>query len=244
MRILGTSDTRRLTSGKLLLLKTGATGEIDFGNIISWKRNNKTERVSHMTSANGIKLQDFEKTKSIAFAYTFVLDEHLDTVKELLQKGTKGTATTQASVTAPTGTASFSSVKQGTTYDLGKLNVNTVVVTVSAVAKVVDVDYALDAATGRIRIIQGGGIADAANVSVTFGCAATTLDAFTSADQVKHEGAFTFYEYDQESTTIVEEHKFTGSCYINDAGDNNMDDFSKCTLEVVCHTKPVLRSRQ
>lgn len=242
MITVGSSAAKRRTSGRLYFKPSGLTYELDLGNIVDWKRNNKTERATHMASEKGVKRVDLEQTHTVGFGYQFGLDEFPDKVMELLQKGTKGTATTQASGTA--GSASFTAVKQGATYDLGKFNVTNVVIQVSAVTKTLDVDYTLDPATGRITILPTGSIADAANVSATFDHAQVILDNFTSADAVKAEGTFKFYEYDQESATIRAEHSFTGSCWINDDGTNDLSNFTKCTLEVTCHSKPAMKQRQ
>lgn len=242
MITVGTSAAKRRTSGRLYFKPTGLSYELDLGNIVDWKRNNKTERATHMASERGVKRVDLEQTHTVGFGYQFGLDEFPDKVVELLQKGAKGSATTQSSATG--STASFSSVKQGATYDLGKLNVSNVVITVSAVAKTLDVDYTLDPATGRITILPTGTISDGANVSATFDVAQVVLDNFSSADAVKAEGTFKFYEFDQESATIRAEHSFTGSCWINDDGANDLSNFTKCTLEVTCHSKPAIKQRQ
>lgn len=80
-----------------------------------------------------------------------------------------GTATeyTQAATPVTGETLTTSSVK-GNWYKAAKRKLTAVAVKVSAVTKTVDVDYTLDAETGRIRILASGTIADGSTVLIDY----------------------------------------------------------------------------
>lgn len=254
---LGHSSTKRKTSGRLLMRLTypteliiPANGEYDFGNIVSWKRNNKTDRVEHHKSANGVRMVDYEETGTLKFGYQFMCDEHLQLATMLRQKGKTGGAT--ATTIAGTGiTATFTGVDPGAVYNLGRYNVRSVVVTVAASTKVQGVDYEVDALTGRIRILATGSIIAGDNVSVTFNCEVGLATRYLAGTLPRMEGYFTFFEYSQWNYKTqppvlfeasldgpVAEHKWYGSVWISDEGDNNLQGFNQFTVECTCHQAP------
>lgn len=85
---------------------------------------------------------------------------------------------TQAATPVTGETLTTSSLK-GNWYKAAKRKLTAVAVKVSAVTKTLDVDYTLDAETGRIRILASGTIADASTVLIDY-----TPTAITVLDQV------------------------------------------------------------
>ena len=75
-----------------------------------------------------------------------------------------GSNTTNAVVASTGESVDFANVLQDRSYDLGFRNVSNVAISGS----VLDTDFAVDAATGRVYIIPGGNIADGDDITVTF----------------------------------------------------------------------------
>lgn len=109
-----------------------------------------------------------------------------------------------ASVQSQAGTAvvaeSLGAVKQGRYYQLGETvgnpsgvrEVGAVVVKVAAVAKTIVTDYTVDLVLGRVYIVPGGGIADAAEVTVDYTPAVKTRSQVISASTAATAGALRF----------------------------------------------------
>lgn len=78
---------------------------------------------------------------------------------------------------AQTGATVTLTAKKGKWMDLGKLNVSAVVIT----GKVLGTDYAVEADSGLIHILETGTIVDGASTLVTFNCAAVTGETIFGA---------------------------------------------------------------
>jgi hypothetical protein len=85
---------------------------------------------------------------------------------------------TGASVTGETLTTA---VKQGAYYATAYRSISAVTVKVGGTAKTLGTDYTIDAATGRIYIVPGGGITGGATVTCDYTYATITLNGVSSS---------------------------------------------------------------
>lgn len=238
----GTRFTKRLTTARLYFKRTGDDYEHDLGNIVSWKQVNQHEKAEHFKSEGGIRIRDLAITRTIGFGYEVVLTEHNKNNIEGILRGIQSTAAyNQASGTA--ATVQFVGVGAFRSYSLGAYDVTNVVVEVSSVAKTLNVDYTLDARSGRITILSTGTIAGGSTVDVTFDKPAIAGLNYSSGTQPQLAGTWTLILSDQMDLagvdTVAEIHTFSGSLHISDPGDNG-DDFNQITAEIICHTPPTV----
>lgn len=171
MAVVTTSKDLWLGAGKLFfnrLDKDGKqTGERPLGNAPEFTvttTTEKKEKYSSMEAAKGllesivVKITNTAKTK---------LDYFSPANLALALMGEEGVFTQ----TAATGKdVKFTKVTQGMFYNLGYKAVKNVIVDhiTAGTPYVVGTDYKVDAKTGRIEIIVGGGIADGSDIDVTF----------------------------------------------------------------------------
>jgi hypothetical protein len=168
-------------------------GERFIGNCTSVSVNAEIQTIEHRSSTEGRNKKDFEAVTGVDRALSIVTDNRgLDNVGVfalgMVSRTTIGSATDTEE--------SFADVKQGLTYQLGTTatrpegvrKVAGVVVEVASVAKTLNTDYTLDADLGRITIVSGGGIADLADIDVTYDVTAHTIDRI-EAGATKQEGA-------------------------------------------------------
>jgi len=166
------------------------------GNSPSFALNITNENLDHFSSDEGVR----EKDKSIVLQTTSTGSAELDDIQlENLSLFFFGSTST---LTQTSGTAveeTFTDVKQGLMYQLGVTDgnptgvrsISSVVVEVATVAKTVNTDYTVNAELGQITIVEGGGIADLADIDVTYNRAAKSREQVISgSDQV--EGALKF----------------------------------------------------
>ena len=194
----GDLATRPQLTAHVFLAALGATAYLDLGDLQGHQYENKRESSPLVVAQKGYLRTIGSLTSQIDPMWEFTLKEAFGKVNELFHAGTKNTDVSQSAVSAPSGTASFSAVAQGSTYFLGKYDVATVVVTVSASTKTEGTDYTVDYGSGAITIVVGGGIADAANVSVTFGCTLQVFEDYTPWNKSPMQRfAAQIHEYDQ-----------------------------------------------
>lgn len=241
----GSVAVKRATTGRLYFAEQGvpgvfSTGELDLGNVVKWKRRNKTETVEHMKSEGGMRIVDDERVHTLAFGYVFTLDEYSPLALELIQKTDRDTTVTQAAV-APGTTLTINDVVPGMTYNIGKIGVTIDSVKVGAATKT---GYTYDPATGRITITEGGDIADLNDIIITYGAAAANFSRRTSATSPRRVGRFTFFEADQESATPRAIHTFVGSMWVDADGENQVPEYNTFELNVTCQTAPVIDERE
>lgn len=111
-----------------------------------------------------------------------------------------GAASIQAQAATPVVDESVGAVKQGRYYQLGATvgnpsgvrEVGSVTVKVGAAVKTIVTDYTVDLVLGRVYIVPGGGIADAAVVLVSYTPAAKSRDRVVSASSAATAGALRF----------------------------------------------------
>ena len=87
----GSVAVKRATTGRLYFtdqLTPGVYdgGEIDLGNVVKWKRKNKTETVEHMKSEGGVRIVDDERVHTRIRIRLHALDEFGPTALELIQR--------------------------------------------------------------------------------------------------------------------------------------------------------------
>lgn len=176
------------------------------GNSPEFNLSIENETLDHFSSDRGIR----EKDKSIILETTstgsLVLDDiQLDNLALFFFGSTSTISQTSGTAVEET----FTDVKQGLSYQLGVSDgnptgvrsISNVVVEVASVAKTVNVDYTVDLELGLIHIVDGGGIADLADIDVTYDRAAKSRDQVISGtDQIK--GALKFISYNPEGAKM------------------------------------------
>lgn len=124
----------------------------------------------------------------------------------------------QASATGATKT--FSNVKHGSIQDLGKVNVTNVSVAVGASVKVLGTDYAVDAALGLIRILDGGGIVSGTDdIVVTFDHPAQGYSKFQTFVKLNRSGRGKLFVEDEYSDAPRGIHEFDVNVATSDPGE-------------------------
>ena len=241
---VGTIGAKRISTGRLYFKPTGSAYELDLGNVVKWKRNDKTETVDHMASKNGVRIVDATTVHTLGFGYLFTLDEYSDQVVAALQKAGVSVPIAATTVNAvSSGTASVASAVIGATYSVGAINLATLTVSVGGTAKVSGVDYLADLGAGRFTVLQGGGISAADALSVTYTAPQYKKKVVTSATLPTLLGTFAFYETDQISSIVRAEHTFSGSAWINGDSEEQTTGFRTVDLNVTATSAPVINER-
>jgi hypothetical protein len=177
-------------------------GERMIGNTPDFSLSMSSNSVKHYSSARGIRTQDREVPISVDYSAKYTTD---DVNGPNLANLFFGSAET-VSVTAITnGDETFTDVEQGLAYQLGMSvanpagiqQVSTVVVKVGTDVQVLNTDYTLDTALGRVVPVVGGGIADGDNMQVTWHSAAQSQERVASSN-TPVEGALRFISFNAE----------------------------------------------
>lgn len=226
-------------SGRILYFPRLADGTYSpagqsFGDIIMHKRTAAAETTKvKFHPPTGTSLIVREDTKSLETKFELTLQEHFLETDVIALFGTDAGVVTQAAAAA--GTKNVSGVVKRGIYLLGKINLSNVTATVSAAAKIVgtrdaegtvtpaNADLIVDLAVGTIEIVEGGTIANAADVLVTFDCALVTQRSTKANVQFKRDGRFVLTEYDGVTTPYRRQHSFDGALAVTDQGDANQD---------------------
>lgn len=226
-------------SGQILYFPRLADGTYSaagqsFGDIIMYKRTAAADTTKVKFHARkGTSLIVREDTKSLETKFELTLQEHFLETDVIALFGTDGGVVTQASGTAATKTLT-SVVKRGI-YLLGKVKLSNVAATVSAAAKIVgtrdaegtitptNADLIVDLDVGTVEIVEGGTIADAASVTMTFDHAAVTQRATKANVQFKRDGRFVLTEFDGFTSPFRRQYSFDGSLAVIDQGDVNQE---------------------
>lgn len=181
-------------------------GERFLGNCPEFTMNRETEKLEHFSSTRGKKLKDDEEVMGVTNSATISCDDVSPENLALWFLGSEQTLT----VAGATGlTDAFEGVSLGLSYQLGTTaarptgarKVTNVVVTVGVTEMDVDVDYTLDAALGRITLIEGGGIEEGDDVDVEFDVQASSRSQVISTD-ASVEGALRFVSYNPKGQKI------------------------------------------
>lgn len=206
-----TEKNHSLGSGKLYLDRyapgtQNPTGEFFLGNCPEFNINITSEELAHMQSTGGVKEEDDSATLSVERTASIVCD---NVIKENLALAFLGSSSTLTQSSATGEVDTFTSVKQGHEYQLGTSAtspsgvraVSNVVVTDGAATTpttyVLNTDYTVDAALGRVAIVKGGGISDLSQIEVTYDVAASSRELVLSGNET-FEGALRFLAYNRK----------------------------------------------
>jgi hypothetical protein len=246
----GTFAVKRITTGRLYFRPNGASYEEDLGNVVKWKRNDRTERIEHLASAGGVRRVDMCVVHTVAFGYLITVDEYTDPIVQLLQK--TRLAFTQ-SVPAATGRAIAIPVAiPGKVYPLNAQNVANVAVTQGATTLLPGSDYLVDAAAGRLTLLASGpnaGALTGASLTVTFNQLPWGFINLPSGDTPTLQGTFTLVEYDQQSSTpgavpiVRAVHTLAGSADVNGDSEDQTTAFRSVDIHLCCWNPPVVQER-
>jgi len=176
-------------------------GERYFGNTPEWNVSAEAEMLDHYNSDRGIREKDASETLQVDRTGSVITDNiSARNVAYFFFGAAEALTVAPGSVTDE----SIPSVSLGASYQLGTSPANPVgvqqvsLVTVTNIAKdttyVLDTDYELDAAKGRIQILTGGSIAEDDEVLVNYTLVGYTIDRVISGGK-PIEGALRYIEY-------------------------------------------------
>lgn len=207
------------------------TGELDLGNVTSLEISTKDEIKEKYESMDHSSLLYGRAPVKRTVDIKIVGDEYsLENLANVVMGDQSTIAQTGATVTAETLTTS---AIQGRYYPTAKRKISVVTVKVASATKTLGTDYTIDAETGRIYIVPGGGIAAAATVTVDYTYATLTLNTIRAANQAKLDGYLRFVGDPVTGPTYEVE-----VWHINFAPDGTLgfiaDDFSNWTLSGMC----------
>lgn len=163
------------------------TGEVDLGETGGASLSPTTESLQYFSSRSKLRQETRNVATSIARQFTLTIDSinmqnlALFTIADLSVINQAATPVTNEPFT----------VKQGRWYQLGgntpARNVGSVLVTGSTGTPtyVLNTDYVLDAANGRVQIVVGGGIADATLIHVDYTPTAETRNRASAGTEAK-----------------------------------------------------------
>lgn len=181
------------------------TGERYFGNTPDMSLSSDSETLDHFDSDHGIREKDDSVVLQVDRNLTFTADDISDDNLSLWFLSEKQ-AIAQTALTAQPFT--FANITQGVWYQFGRnasrptgfRDVTDIAITTPASA-VAGVDYEVDAALGRFRVLPGSTII-AANSSVTgtHGVAAGSRVQIVSAADAVIEGAGRFISFNPKGT--------------------------------------------
>lgn len=238
----GSPLSRRITTGRLYFTPTGQTFEEDLGNVVKFKRSDRTETIEHLASTGGVRLVDATYVHTLAFGYLFTLDEYVDRVLMLLQKASGPLPVASAAATSNVA-VTFPGITPGATYPVGVKNLTQLALSADGLSKVVGLDYTVDLATGRFTVLNSGTIASGATVLVSYSASPCAFRTVVSGRQPTLQGSAAFYEYDQMSPIVRAEHLFSGSLWINGDSEEQTTGFRTLDLHVQCSSPPIIHER-
>ena len=210
---------------------TTRTGELDLGNVTSLELTMKDDVKEKYESMDHSSLLYGRAPTRRTVEIKVVGDEYsLENLANVMM-GDQGTISqTGATVTGETITAS---AVQGRYYPTAKRKISAVTVKVASVSKTLGTDYTIDAETGRIYIVPGGGIAAAATVTCDYTYATIALKTVRAANQATLNGYLRFVGDPVVGPTYELE-----VWNINFTPEGNMgfiaDDFGNWTLSGMC----------
>lgn len=175
------------------------TGQRYFGNTPELSMTSESETLDHFDADNGVRTKDDSMLLELNRTGAFVTDHISPDNLAAFFLGEAG-KTTQTSATGQT--YSLTAVKQGRAYQIGSdagapMGVRGITnVSVEpgggGTPFVVDDDYVVDLTTGRITIVEGGGIADDDDIDITYDRSATSWNRVVSGDNAEIYGALYF----------------------------------------------------
>lgn len=172
------------------------------GNTPDFSLTMANETLDHFNSDRGIR----QKDRSIVIETTRTGQLTCDDLQlENIALFFFGSTSTLAQTSATAVTETFTDVKQGHSYQIGLTDgnptgvrsISNVTVEVSSIAQTIEEDYTVDLELGIVTIVQGGGIADDADVVVEYDRAARSREQVVSGTE-QVEGALKFISYNPE----------------------------------------------
>lgn len=171
------------------------------GNTPAFGLSVETQDLDHFSAEEGLRVKDLSVTLQIDMSGTFTTDNiNLDNVAAFFF-GTKaavtvGALTSQEDLVASAQQGGFFQLGTSPTHPAGLRNVSNVVVTGASGTPtyVVGDDYVVDAALGRIEIVEGGGIANGTALEIGYSVAAHTYDQVISGTSLIY-GALRFVSF-------------------------------------------------
>jgi len=172
------------------------------GNTPAFSLNVKSNTLDHFNADAGVRVKDRSVTTETNITGSLECD---DIQLENMAQFFLGTQATLAQTSATAATYTQNAVKQGRFYQVGATpslptgvrSISSVVVTVASTPKTLGTDYTIDLETGMLGIVTGGGIADGANVLVTFDRAVKSRDQVISGTN-QQKGAVWFVSANPE----------------------------------------------
>jgi hypothetical protein len=232
-------------AGELYYKPTGTAAYYNLGDVIMFKETPENETVDakfHTRAASERIVR--RDTKSTTIKFDVEGQERTPWVEALLMFGTPGADAVQAAIASP-ASVTLEDVALDVAYDLGKLNLTAVTVTVSAASKIVgtrvdgevvpaNADVILDAKLGMITIRSAGTIAALADVVVGYTASATTTQTIKEIGQhTQNLGAFRLVAFDGESEPFKKLIEFDGQLIPKDRGEHKTEDYNKFSFEVL-----------
>ncbi len=208
----------------------GKTGDIRLGNVTLQSLKHQQAEVEVMRAYKGGLQRADASVSEVKPEYDLTLNEYIPQLVPIYLFGTAGADLVQNAATAQT--VNFPSVNIGRSYRIGMRAVANVVVNPST-PLVRDIDYQLDPDKGIITVMDGGGIADGAALTVTFDCAATTLKTVLPYSRLNRYGFLRLYGEDTQNANPREELFFRCNLYATDLGDADPKKYSEAKLKVV-----------
>jgi hypothetical protein len=146
-----------------------------------------------MGAEGGVRLL-FDEVVSVAPIWTLKGKQFHSTILPLIYMGS---ASGNIAQSIGTGTVVSLSAQLGKTFDLGYRSITSVVVTVAAITKLINVDYYIEPNKGLIRFpTDAAGIAEGDAVDITFNRPALTREAYIAFNQLNQAGQLMLFEMD------------------------------------------------
>ncbi len=192
-------ETKSYTLGKGEVYFDQGSGERYFGNTTEFNITIESENLDHFDSDNGIRTKDDSVVLEITRSGSLVTDNISKENQALFFLGDISTVTQTAT---PVVDEPVNDVKKGYFYQLGKTTANpqgvrgvtTVTVTKApSTVLVLNTDYTLDAALGRIRILETSvTVVDGDDLIIDYTPVANTRDRITTSNAVSLSGSLRF----------------------------------------------------
>lgn len=192
-------ESKSYTLGKGEVYFDQGSGERYFGNTTEFNITIESENLDHFDSDNGIRVKDDSVVLEITRSGSLVTD---NMAKENLALFFLGDLSTVTQTATPVVGEALGNVKKGFFYQIGKTTSNpqgvrgVTAVTVTkapSTTLVLNTDYTLDAALGRIRILETSvTVSDNDSLTVSYTPTANTRDRIATSNSASLTGSLRF----------------------------------------------------
>lgn len=198
-------ESKAYTLGKGEVYFDQGNGERYLGNTTEFNITIESENLDHYDSDNGVKTKDDSVVLQITRNGTLTTD---NMSKENLALFFLGDISTVTQTSTPVVAEALNGVVKGYFYQLGKTtanpqgvrNVSAVAVKKGGTTYVANTDYVLDAALGRIQILETGSIAANDNLTVDYTPAANTRERISTNSSASLTGSLRFVAKNPKGT--------------------------------------------